>query len=411
MKALLIAIAIFWTAPLMAIEADEEAALTLVNQARQMAGLKNLRWHPKLGQAAAGHSRYLAQRGKVGHEQVYGTEGFTGELPADRAIQATYASRMVWENITAGPTSLDQAVVVLMSAIYHRFGFLRLDADQLGYASMSNEKQAYWVFLMGNQAVEERCLDPREEKPGEYYQGLCRGKDKVSAEDVDFAKNALIKSQPKSILWPPKGSRFVPPAFFDEIPNPMPGFEVTGYPISIQLNPGYYPEPELIRFELFRSGEFQPLRTQLLTERRDPHQKFAPGQFALFPFERLDWGESYRVEARFVSRGEKLEFNWHFSVKKGPKPLYHLQGEGEDYWQRSGDTHYYYLPPTSKLQSIPELTWEGPEGMKVEMEQWDKNTLKLKITGKSCDLLKVRFLELRGFLVRVQPEVESEKCD
>lgn len=173
--------------PVDAAVVDEVAA---VNRLRQSVGLPVLAASDTLARAAAAHADYLDRHREPGpepsgasaHLQQVGREGFVGETPAARALAVGYPHGDVRENVTMGYDALADALDGLMGAVYHRFTFLDLTADEIGAFSSENAR----VFLLGRRDVSELCRQPPGEAlfqtpvdclgqpmTREYYQSLC----------------------------------------------------------------------------------------------------------------------------------------------------------------------------------------------------------------------------------------------
>lgn len=161
-----------------------------VDRVRMAAGLPALQPDAALTRAAAQHAAYLdrhripGQTGPVhsAHRQEAGDEGFSGETPAARALDAGYPHREVLENVSMGYPDPSSAMAGLMAAIYHRLTFLDLEADQLGVAVGERSR----VFMLGRSDLVALCADPpdaaRHRRPVDclgqameraHYEALC----------------------------------------------------------------------------------------------------------------------------------------------------------------------------------------------------------------------------------------------
>lgn len=146
----------------------DQALADAVNTLRIAAGLAPLTRSAALDEAAARHAAYLDQHREPGaqpagnpagdsaHRQQPGRQGFTGELPAARAIAAGYPHREVLENVSMGYADSASALDGLMSAIYHRLTFLDLRADEIGVAVGDRSR----VFLLGRSDLRGPCRAP-----------------------------------------------------------------------------------------------------------------------------------------------------------------------------------------------------------------------------------------------------------
>jgi hypothetical protein len=138
-----------------------------VNRLRAQAGLPTFEHHAALQAAAARHAAYLdrhrepgrSPHGSSAHRQRQEMEGFSGEMPGDRALAAGYPHREVLENLSMGYSDAQSAIDGLMAAIYHRLTFLDLESDQLGIATGVRSR----VFLLGRSDVSMLCEEAPQE--------------------------------------------------------------------------------------------------------------------------------------------------------------------------------------------------------------------------------------------------------
>ena len=144
--------------------AHAASELELVNALRLRAGLPVLADDARLAGAAARHAAYLDRHREPGvkpqgvsaHQQQPGREGFSGETPADRALNAGYPHREVLENVSMGFGDTADALGGLMGAVYHRLTFLDLEADRMGVAVGDRSR----VFLLGRSDMARLCESP-----------------------------------------------------------------------------------------------------------------------------------------------------------------------------------------------------------------------------------------------------------
>src|SRR5262245_20277472 len=130
---------------------------------------------------------------------------YTGNSPFDRIGFSGYNYAQAGE-VVARQHSSDPAAAVdaLMTAVYHRFIILSLDFVHAGPG----------VALQSNGGAEE--LDVT----------------------VDFGAEALPPPHSAVTVYPVLGETGVPTDFdpAQELPSPMPGHSLVGYPISIQVD-------------------------------------------------------------------------------------------------------------------------------------------------------------------------------
>jgi hypothetical protein len=295
---------------------DLDQAYAYLNQIRVRAGMTEFSQNSQLETAAFNHANYLVDNFLTGHSELEETTGFTGVFARDRAVSAGYHSLSVTENISYNKNSLD-SIDDLMAAIYHRFAFLNLVQNEVGvgiaHVSEPNPHSAY-VYNLGNSEYNALCEGPAFSGSGKIYYNVCEPDINIDGTKYEEVKETAQGNNPNIVLWPADGDDDVPPVFFEENPDPLPDYEVSGYPISIQFNPLTFTEDvEVTEFKLYRdqdNSEIQP--TRLLTKSTDPNERFSALEYVLFPLERLDRDTAYRVEAKYTDNSETETLKWHF---------------------------------------------------------------------------------------------------
>ncbi|MDX2468962.1 MAG: CAP domain-containing protein [SAR324 cluster bacterium] len=388
----------------------QNLALEEINQARLMAGLNPLKLQGELTKAAQAHADYIKVNNSMSHLQERGKKGFTGVRTKDRVIAEGYHNRFVHEMFFVGSEDIKGATESLFSAIYHRLGFLDFSSNELGYGERQTAEGGSNVFVMGNRELNEICQRTDLKVKSRYYFDICKGSRKTPANLVDRAKTKLQKRNPTYVLWPPEGSRFVPPGFFDEVPDPVPDKLVTGYPLSVQFNPYYFKNPSLVSFRLFNAGGKEIKETRILTKKSDPNKQLTPLEFALFPLNRLDWGASYQAELVAKEGGKNYRIRWGFYTKKAPQPVKEIQGKGERFTLVKGQTYYLYIPPTEVRPIIQQLSWSQPKDVTIELDFYDKNTLKINLKGEACKVVHINLPPFRGFQVQIVESIDARPC-
>jgi len=170
--------------------ADARRALDRV---RAMAGLPSLRCDAATAAAAAAHCAYVAANGTFSHVEVNGKPKFYGERFIQRMARAK-ASDTAAAEVMATLRGADaiEAHGGWMNSVYHRSILLRRELVSFGYGSAE------------------------------------------SCSTIDFGRNTASVDG-AAVVWPPNGATSVPWSFgaSDELPNPLPGHDVVGSPISI----------------------------------------------------------------------------------------------------------------------------------------------------------------------------------
>jgi len=300
---------------------SEQNAYNYLNILRQKCGMTTLKYNDILAKSAKNHAKYLVDNNLApGHYEDPGFLGFTGEWPLDRAIYAGYLSRKVSENLSAGDEDSNGSIDGLFSAIYHRFGFLDFSIDEVGVGAYENDNYYYkaiFVYNMGNSLLNSLCSQDFTIN-GAYYYNVCSDMNKnIPKENYDNAITSIEKQNPEVVFWPPKDYNDTPPVFYEESPDPLPDYSVSGYPISIQFNPYYYnPEDiEFLSFEL-QDSDGNLIDTIYMDKNSDPNDHFPDMAYAIFPKQRLDWNKKYYVKARFYINNDEKVFNWSFKTER-----------------------------------------------------------------------------------------------
>lgn len=182
--------------------------LTWFNFRRQQLGLAALSRNAKIDSAAAGHSNYQKVNDVITHEQTVGKPAFTGVMVADRLNAAGYtlpADNYAYGEVissTSDPSGFN-AAEDLIAAIYHRFLVLEPMFKEAGAGAATVTGGATY-FTTNFAAI-----------------GLDRG----------LARGAVV-------TYPFANQQRVPNNFFsdNESPDPVPGKNEVGYPISVHAN-------------------------------------------------------------------------------------------------------------------------------------------------------------------------------
>jgi len=289
----------------------EDNALNYLNSLREKAGLRAYSMQENLQRASLNHVNYMSIN-EISHEENSTKSGYTGTWPTNRAYYEDYQSAYVSENLTAGEQDYKESIDDLFSAIYHRFGFLNLELDEIGIAIQDN---MYYNYDIGNSRLNELCSGSSYSGSGSYYKGVCKDYNlKISQKDYADAKDYLKLDAPKMILWPPANSTDIPPVFYEEHPDPLPNSSVSGYPISINFNDKKTDNSiEVNSFTLRDSNNQNVEILKKIDVHNDPH--LSAYDFAIFPKNRLEWGSVYYAKVNYSENGQKSTKEWCFSTR------------------------------------------------------------------------------------------------
>ena len=303
--------------------ADASQVLELLNQARRANGLPIFQTNSQLTQAADNHARYMVARGEMSsHAEEEGLPEFTGVSCLERVAAAGYPAACCSENLSSGEKNWYESVTGLMTAIYHRKGFLDFNMDELGYAVRSgygegdSRPKNYFSYLMGNSVRRQLCQKPSSSYG--YY--ACSDANKlVETAQFQAGKDALASRASLYAIYPWAGQQNVWPHFENvERPDPLPGIALTGQPISIHFNPVKLRD-KTVRIEQFRLLDAQGHDVPLLPVKdQDSDSLFSAYDFAWFPVRVMDWNSTYQVQLHYRIDNELFRKEWSFTTAEVP---------------------------------------------------------------------------------------------
>lgn len=123
-------------------DAVELELVRLVNCERQKAGLKPLRSHSHLTQAAGSHALHMAGTKTLAHE-------LDGKSVGDRLDHVGFRWSHCGENIACGQDTPAEAFRSWMNSPGHRANILGPDYTQIGIGVEGGEdQQNYWVMVL-----------------------------------------------------------------------------------------------------------------------------------------------------------------------------------------------------------------------------------------------------------------------
>lgn len=372
-------------------------ALNYINQLRHEVGLTPLQPNPKLDQAALNHAKYCVVNNFQGHIQQPSLADFSGKTPSDRAYAVGYPAG-VSEVISFNRDSAKPFVDDLMSAIYHRLGLLNMTVDQIGtgvYRVSGKEPgplsvASAFTAETSNFKLAQLCAHPIDPRPGELaYKGICRNQAMIPQQHFDRARYDIARQNPKWLVWPKNGST-VPPVFYEEMPDPLPNCDASGYPVHIQINPIYWGRITFVAgsFKLYRlqnQRKIPVIVERTMTNLNDPnHESRGKKQewYALFPKLRLNWNAEYLAEVQTREAGQITTHHWRFHTAK----LTHLtrfrssQGNRTPLAIKVGEIHHIYFEPHScQAPRESQLKTRTPSDVKLRTRFIDGQTLQIEV--------------------------------
>lgn len=252
------------------------------NYRRQQMGLAAVARNSQIDTAAQGHSNYQKLNDTITHEQIPGKSGFTGVTLLDRLNAAGYVftqSRYAYGEVISATGALSgfEAADGLIAAIYHRFVIFEPMFTEAGVGIASI--------------------------PGGY-----------SYFTTNFTANGLGPGVGRGnvALYPFANQAQVPVNFYSdrEVPDPVPGQNEVGYPVSIHAD-----ITAVLSVQSFtlkpRGGAALPVR--LLTRDTDSHTSAAVA--AIIPTVVLAPRTTY--DAQFIGTVDGVPANrsWSFTTQ------------------------------------------------------------------------------------------------
>ena len=206
----------------------------------------------------------------------------------------------------------------LMTAIYHRFGILTFTKNEvgIGFTQDSRELTRNFVHNTGNSNLNSLCQQDNYIS-GRYYYKVCADLEhRIESDDFNNAINDIKKKNPKYVIWPTKNSIDNLYKFGNEFPDPMPDYNQTGNPISIQFNDYYYSNDiKMLSFKLFKNKK-EIKETRILTKETDPNKSFSKYEFALFPLKVLEKNTTYNIVFKYKYINTIKSIEWSFKTMK-----------------------------------------------------------------------------------------------
>jgi len=351
---------------------EEEQAFNYLNNLRQGAGLIPFSSNTVLNKASKNHAFYLMQNRAYGHYEDSNKSGFTGEFAAQRVKHAGYNTQLIIENISSNNKNYKESIDGLFAAIYHRLAFLDFQGDQIGISiqqNMTDKTKTAFVYNMGSSALNQ----------------LYKNSKKPSQADLNNALDKHKNSNAQVVTYPFDKQSDIPPVFFNELPDPLPQHDVSGFPISISFNQALFKEIKFLNFELFNSNRERIRNTLTHTSKTDPNRRLNKFSFVLFPLNRLDWNSEYSVKFLAIVDKKLIEKRWSFKTRKYPIPLHKIEDESKTITVKLNQPNIFYFPPKTAKDLLHNVRYNS----NFTMEFIDKNTIKLIALVKPLYTIKL----------------------
>lgn len=255
-----------------------------INYRRVQAGVPALTRNAVVDVAALGHANYLRLNNLVSHTQTPGKPGFTGATLLERLTAAGYSfnrnAAYAYGEVISGTSSSSGFYMAeeLITAIYHRFVIFEPRFKESGTgASTSSGGYAYFTadFTANNG----------------YGPGLASG---------------------GLAIWPYAGQTAVPARFLSdyEAPDPVPGRNEVGYPISVHANINAVLTVGNFTVQPHGGAALQVQRLTAATDADTPRSAAA-----IVPLAALAAATTYDVSFAGTVDGVPVTRTWSFSTK------------------------------------------------------------------------------------------------
>jgi uncharacterized protein YkwD len=366
---------------------EQSEALYRLNAIREAIGLNGFVSNDMLQEAALRHARYIVNNDEASHYESSYKPYFSGETPLKRALAVGYQSRMVLENLSTRNDGAADSIDGLMSAIYHRFAFLDPTVDEVGIGIAQDEhtpiRTNAFVYMMGNSALEALCRQESYKGGGSYLFGFCKDKNKRAKRKKYLqAKNSNARFNPEIIVYPYDEQDDVYPAFYEEIPDPLPDMEVSGFPVSVTFNPFFFNSVKDVRISLYEGNK--PIEGRFMDKQSDPNAKFTDYQYAFFPLQRLKYDTQYQARMCYRFKNETQCIRWSFHTRKPDEPLFRISQKEQTL--KRGDKRFFwlYFVPRNEHDTLGKVTYDK----KLSVRFIDNHTLRVVVpdTDKSYTL-------------------------
>lgn len=253
-----------------------------LNSLRSKYGFSTLNDNTQLYTAAKYHTFYLKNKDIPSHDENKNDPMFFGINPLERSKRSGYTSNQsqysVGEVVAFYDGQHESDLEKFLVAIYHRFIILDPKFDDVGYYYLKSDNKNIIEIMMGTTNFN---------KPIQYSN------------------------------YPYDDQTDVPVNFYpaQELPNPMPGYESVGYPVSFQITGGH--ELTVKSFNL-KNNSGKKIDGKFLLPSSD--KEIQQSQFAFIPYTPLSEQEKYTASITGIINDNEFSKTWSFTTKTMPKP-------------------------------------------------------------------------------------------
>lgn len=375
-------------APIVDIEYMQLEGHELLNQIRSDVGLHTFDYNKRLEAAAQAHAAYIVHNHHTGHHEYEAGMGFTGQTHIERISKQGYHSKYSSENLSTRNLSIANSIEGLFSAIYHRFGFLDPTMDEIGIGIAQDHNDTAntaYVYVMGNKQLNSLCSNPTEKIRGKYWKVCQDPSNIVSDRDYQEAIDTTTIMTPKLIRYPYDNQEDVSPVFYNEEPDPLPGYDVSGFPISVTFNPAHFQNPKVLSFELEDEGG-KRVEAKYLDGNNDPNKRLTPLQFALLPLKRLEYDMDYRVTLVYQDGDNKEAIDWQFHTRSFNEPFYRIINPIAHIIIAPQSSNILYFPPEDPHDLLTHIQFSD----QLYLAFIDHNTIRITVDEHAPDNFTIK---------------------
>ena len=377
-----------YKAPVVDIEYMQLEGHELLNQIRSDVGLHTFGYNKRLEAAAQAHATYIVRNHHTGHHEYEGGLGFTGKTHIERISKQEYHSKYSSENLSTRNRSIANSIEGLFSAIYHRFGFLDPTMDEIGIGIAQDHNDTAntaYVYVMGNKQLNRLCANPAETIRGKYWK-VCQDPSKlVSERNYQEAIKITTIMTPKLIRYPYENQEDVSVVFYNEEPDPLPEYDVSGFPISVTFNPTHFQNPKVLSFEL-KDEEGKRVDAKYLDSNNDPNKRLTPLQFALLPLKRLEYDMDYQVTLVYQDGDHKETIDWQFHTRSFDEPFYRIINPIAHITIAQQSSNILYFPPKDPHDLLTHIQFPD----QLYLAFIDHNTIRITVDDHTPDNFTIK---------------------
>lgn len=355
--------------------------LEYLNSIKKQSNMIEFKYNKILELSAKNHAIYEIKNKHFGHDEDENMPFFTGHQPYIRANKVGYSTKNVSENISYNQNIIS-SIDSLFTAIYHRFGFLSFDKDEIGFFYLKENNSHVSVFNMGNSYHNKLCKNGGDNGYGKFYINTCKDENvKILQKRFDHKfDNANI------VYFPNNFNAQI--AFSGEDPDPMPTCKITANPISVQFSSDEK-SVKMTSFKLFKDKK-QIKDVKIITQKNDVNSKFTDKQFALFSLKTLEFDSFYEVLFEYEQENKNKKLQWYFKTTS-PKNQYFAVNGGENLAINANEKYDIFFIPQNCMDLVNTYKITSSSHVKIKTEHKNKNMISISADGFIDDEISLSY--------------------